>query len=376
MRYLQCSSFQNELHNLQFYKRHVYRLGLVCAVLILLLSWVVRSPDDRFLEIMYPFFAMALMGILPFFWISSLPLRKLEILLLLVFSAMIMSRLAWHFHFAGSIDEHLLVLVGGHYWAVGILIVAGFVMLGQRPGLMSGSAIISLSILIAATGVATEFLQGRASGESLGYLLRVHFFLALLLGLTSAATAMQDKLHSVLTRSEMLDHFAHTDILTDLLNRRAAEMLLAQQASTKLRQGGSFSVVSADVDHFKQVNDSYGHAAGDEVLREIARRLTNTTRDSDFVARWGGEEFLVILPGSSREQAENLAERCREAISDSPLAGLNITMSFGVAEFTSRDSITSLLDRVDSMLYQAKNSGRNRVATDAVHELKETVELT
>ena len=122
-----------------------------------------------------------------------------------------------------------------------------------------------------------------------------------------------------------------------------------------------------DVDHFKQINDSYGHAAGDKVLKIVAECLANSLRSVDFIARYGGEEFVMILPGSTLEQAMDVADRIREAVaklgfhvSGKPL---RITISCGVSALREGDTAASAFERADQALYRAKAEGRNRVVS-------------
>ncbi len=359
------SKAQTEFRRLQSRKQRIYLIALACGALIFLLSWAISKPDDTFVRVVYPIFALFLAGLFVILWRGSLPMSKLEIPVLGIIGSMIFSRLAWLFYFAGPIDDHLLQIAGGHYWAVGVLIVGGFVVLGHKQGLLAGLIFILISVIIATTGVAVQALSEEVSRESLIYLLRIQLFLALLLGLSSAATTMRDRMLAALTRAETLDHLANTDILTGLANRRMTEQFLIQQSSAAVRYGRQMSVISADLDHFKQINDTYGHAKGDEVLAEIAQILIDTVRESDLVARWGGEELLIVAPETSVDQASELAERCRMAIDKQPILGLKITLSLGVTEFRPGETIGSLLARADALLYKAKAAGRNLVATQA-----------
>ena len=353
--------FRDEFERFQGRKRIVYLVSLVCGILIFLLSLFLQESGDTFVQVLYPIYALLFAVVFVLVWRELLPLWMLEVMMFVTIAILIMGRLAWHFHFAGPIDKQLLVLAGGHYWAVGALVVAGFVMLDYNWGLRAGLIIIVLSITIAGISVTNDVIHGEVSTEVLVYLLRVHLFLMLFLGLTSAATVMRQKLQWALIRAEVLDQWASTDLLTDLANRRAAEQFLKKQASIAGRHGRRFSVIFADVDHFKQLNDTYGHAAGDDVLAEIARILTNSVRESDFVARWGGEEFLIVAPEIAGESAYQLAERCRSEINKEPVAGYPVTLSFGVTEFMPEDNVDKVLARADEMLYKAKAAGRNQV---------------
>jgi len=216
-------------------------------------------------------------------------------------------------------------------------------------------------MIIAASGLASQWHEDLYWRESLIYLMRIHLFLILLLILTSIATTMREKFKSALIRAEILNKWAITDMLTGLANRRAAELFIKKQISLTSRHGRPFWIISADLDGFKQVNDSYGHAAGDKVLAEVGRILSQTVRKSDLVARWGGEEFLVVATDTTDNGAKMLAERCRSAIADEPVAGVRITATLGVSEFRPGDTLENVLAKADSMLYTGKNTGRNRV---------------
>jgi diguanylate cyclase (GGDEF)-like protein len=155
---------------------------------------------------------------------------------------------------------------------------------------------------------------------------------------------------------------AHTDGLTGLLNRRAFEELLRTRTDKE-----QFGILLVDIDHFKEVNDQYGHLAGDEVIRRVGSALRDAVRPSDPLARFGGEEFVLMLRGSDLAQAGAAAERMRRAIE--MLAGLPgpqaITVSIGVAASRLQDSVEDLVRRADDALYLSKRGGRNRVTCES-----------
>ncbi len=164
-----------------------------------------------------------------------------------------------------------------------------------------------------------------------------------------------------------LEQKANTDQLTGAVSRHGLEPILENRLRLANRNQQAFSVVLVDIDHFKKINDEYGHMLGDQALVVMANLLMDQTRNSDVVCRWGGEEFLLLLPESSQTQATKLAEKLRTAIANSMqmLAGktLNVTASFGVAEYSGKESIDSLFSRCDDALYRAKKGGRNKVCT-------------
>ncbi|MCX8024068.1 MAG: diguanylate cyclase [Thermanaerothrix sp.] len=160
-------------------------------------------------------------------------------------------------------------------------------------------------------------------------------------------------------------HLAITDELTQVYNRRYALQLAEREIERARRYQRPLAMILADIDHFKLVNDTYGHLAGDEVLRDLAQRCRRQLRDFDVLGRYGGEEFLVVLPEADAEAALGVAERLRRAVAETPFNGgahhIQVTLSLGVVAFI-RDhpDLNLWLTRVDAALYQAKASGRNR----------------
>jgi len=154
---------------------------------------------------------------------------------------------------------------------------------------------------------------------------------------------------------------SRVDALTGIANRRALEEALAAEIARARRFHHPLAVVLLDLDNFKRTNDSYGHAGGDLLLRTIARILASAARQGDTVARFGGEEFVVVLPETDLVGARRLAERLRIAIESCRVDEMRTTASFGVATFAADDGILSLLAAADRALYRAKENGRNRV---------------
>ncbi len=154
-----------------------------------------------------------------------------------------------------------------------------------------------------------------------------------------------------------------TDPLTGVGNRRRLDQAIVVEVSRADRTGGKLCALMADLDHFKRVNDVHGHEAGDRVLATFGDLLRRRTRATDIVARFGGEEFVVLMPNTDMEQAVAIAERIREAIAACRVEPLPdpVTASFGVVELVAGEQANALLRRADTALYEAKQSGRNRV---------------
>ncbi|SHF00539.1 PAS domain S-box-containing protein/diguanylate cyclase (GGDEF) domain-containing protein [Caldanaerobius fijiensis DSM 17918] len=164
---------------------------------------------------------------------------------------------------------------------------------------------------------------------------------------------------------ELIYRQSITDPLTNIYNRRFFMQMLEREIDRTKRNGRPFSLVMFDLDHFKKINDSFGHATGDMVLKKVAETVKKRIRKTDCFARWGGEEFVIVLPETSVKDATRLAEELREQINNMVLPGVGyVTASFGVAGFRTSDTIDSILMRVDDMLYEAKAAGRNCVKSE------------
>lgn len=165
---------------------------------------------------------------------------------------------------------------------------------------------------------------------------------------------------------EQMETIAGTDTLTGLLNRQAFEMVFHQAILDSERRGSPLCAVLFDIDYFKMVNDNYGHLAGDRILQEIATIAKKSVRENDIVARWGGEEFLILLKDCPLQQAIAIAEKLRGTIANHDFAlrggDILLTASLGIAEYARDESSADFFTRADRALYQAKEKGRNRIA--------------
>lgn len=159
-------------------------------------------------------------------------------------------------------------------------------------------------------------------------------------------------------RAEQFEHLAMFDPLTGLANRRLAQGRLASEAARSERYGHALTVVSFDLDKFKQINDVYGHAAGDQVLKEFAHHLSKVIRKSDLAARMGGDEFLVLLPEFPTNHVQILLDRLRPMVTEYAGAKIPICFSAGWVEYEKGETTEHFLERADCMLYAAKRSGK------------------
>lgn len=203
--------------------------------------------------------------------------------------------------------------------------------------------------------------QSLAREQSLSLSERYHRQLRQLEKVARISDRYQDMLRDL---NQALKAASQRDVLTGLANRRLLMERLREEELRSRRSGRGFVLAMIDVDHFKQINDTWGHEVGDQALSEIARVLQDNVRGCDLCGRWGGEEFLLVLPETGLAQARPLIERLRGALRSLPvMAGgerLTITASFGVAEHRASEGYSQVLNRADAALLEAKRSGRDR----------------
>jgi diguanylate cyclase (GGDEF)-like protein len=288
----------------------------------------------------------------------------------------------------GGADHQWLRLLLG---VAGLALAGGLALMGDRLSVVGfriawaplGTLMISLLVAtdtvapspyaffyIWATLLAAYFLRAR---DALVQFLLLEACYALALTAQAApglltswlllsGTLLVSGVAALLLRGRLVEA-ATTDFLTGIANRRAFHDRLAEEAERSRRTGGAVSLVMMDIDHFKAVNDRFGHAEGDRCLRIVARALAGTLRRHEFVARLGGEEFAVIAVDSTAAEAAALAERLRaRVLAETTAGGIPVTVSCGVASLHDHGaSVDRLLVAADGALYEAKRSGRDRV---------------
>lgn len=242
----------------------------------------------------------------------------------------------------------------------------------EMPGLDGHQVLAALKGDEASRDVPVVFLTGRTGVDDLvsgmhggahDYL-RKPFETPELLARVNAAVHVKKLQDQLRRRNAELERLSRTDLLTGLFNRRHMEEELIRWHSSAVRHGEPMALVLFDIDHFKSVNDTYGHAVGDLVLREFCRHLAEGLRKGDVASRWGGEEFLVLLPRTHVTEAAEVAERVRSSVATSPIAAggrrIPVTVSGGCV-LGPGDGIDAMLSQADQRLYEAKHLGRNRI---------------
>lgn len=281
----------------------------------------------------------------------------------------------------GRDDVHVRVLVNAVLMA-GVLAYGAWSMSRLQPneaeGLLQATGVImGLGVVIyvvrgaLAMGDPLSMDGARPPGVAIAlpYLYGIALFLWLSVVVSNLVSS---QIRADLTRQRdqadaarrRLEHASRTDHLTGVANRRSIAMSLAEHILTAATTGSDISIIELDLDHFKRVNDTHGHAVGDRLLITAAQTLLASTPVGATVGRWGGEEFLILLPGSSGGAAVRAAEHLRTTLRHVTAASdIPITASFGVASWRPGDDSEALVSRADHALYRAKRSGRDRVVS-------------
>ncbi|GAB2832310.1 diguanylate cyclase [Lentzea nigeriaca] len=246
----------------------------------------------------------------------------------------------------------------------------------EMPGLDGHEVLAALKSDETTRDVPVVFLTGRTGMDDLvsgmhggahDYL-RKPFEPPELLARVSAAVHVKKLQDQLRRRNAELERLSRTDLLTGLFNRRHMEEQLTSCHSLAVRHGEPMALVLFDIDHFKTVNDTYGHAVGDLVLQDFSRRVAEALRQEDVAARWGGEEFLVLLPLTDITGAAEFAERVRSSVAAAPVVAgghrVQVTLSGGCA-LGPGDGVDAVLSHADQRLYEAKRLGRNRIVASS-----------
>jgi diguanylate cyclase (GGDEF)-like protein len=245
----------------------------------------------------------------------------------------------------------------------------------EMPNLDGHEVLERLRKIPTCVDIPVVFLTARTTTEDVveGLRLGAHDYLrkpfepSELLARVSGAVRVKRLQDELRQRNAELDAISRMDVVTGLPNRRHLLEHLPAESAAAARRGECFGVLMIDGDHFKKVNDRYGHESGDVVLRIIGERLASACRIEDVAGRWGGEEFVIVAPATRLDEAMALAERARGAVGEAliPIGSGAITVTVSIGVVAGTDDIDELLRQADTALYEAKQSGRNRVIAAA-----------
>lgn len=257
---------------------------------------------------------------------------------------------------AGAAESVLTIL----HW-VPVLVVFAFLAFDGGRAIVAAAALVAVTALL----IGPNAWFGVGDGVRLTSTFVVQMLVAYVVTVVALSffSSLQRALAAWRATAQEMHTLAHTDALTGLANRRAAQEVLGREVARAARYQRELALLMLDLDRFKVLNDRHGHPVGDRVLVALAERLRAHVRASDLIARWGGEEFVVVAPETSAAQAQRLAEQLRAHVQRDPfLDGHRITISLGVASYREGDDVEALVARSDAALYRAKAGGRNRVA--------------
>ncbi len=263
--------------------------------------------------------------------------------------------LMFYLIFSGGVEQT------GPLWIFIVAPVSVYV-LGLRNGLIN--LLIFLTVICIIILLPQHIIEHAQYSNSYTLRLILSFVTLSFLSALYEFSRMQSY-RNALEISAQFQELAMRDPLTKLANRRNAAAVLKQEKARVIRNNEPLSVLLCDLDHFKAVNDKFGHNGGDMVLVELSALFTQHVREQDCVARWGGEEFLIILPQTSAEHASIIAEKIRSNVEQHTVnfssQQINVTISIGISQLSEDQNIDELINTADKCLYQAKTLGRNRV---------------
>lgn len=267
----------------------------------------------------------------------------------------------------GTTTVVIVMLMGAHFVGSQVLALlapaslVAFFLLGKRRGAAFVGATL-VAVLLWMALFDPQDVDGRPPLDIV-----ISIALVAVLGYVYESLRSRDAL--------VLRQLSRIDPLTGVLNRRASEERMTEELARCDRYRRPLSVILFDIDHFKRVNDLHGHATGDAVIVEVAARVRDSIRTTDALVRWGGEEFLVVLPETDAAGAKLTAERIVRVVREAPLAGLDVTVSAGVATLRRGDDRAILVARADECLYAAKRGGRDRIVCEPKAEPTENLRL-
>lgn len=339
--------------------RYVYVVVLAMPVALTLLAWSVWGAEDTFRRLLFPTIALVHGALLVALGRGPRAVRAVAPWVVISLALIVLARLTvWELSpVSRPASTGLLVATVG---LLGVVAALAFLVFGTRRGVqvsLVGYALFALGAgwsawrgMLAETG-ATGAVVVVAAGH------------AMLIGVVWVLARNVEKLAAARAHAQLLELQATTDPLTRIANRRRLDDELGRAMAQARRHGQPLSAILVDLDHFKTVNDTFGHDVGDAVLVATVARMHQVVRSGDLLGRWGGEEFMLLAPQTGYAEACALAERCRASIAATPGAdGVPVvTASLGVATLGPDEDARALLRRADLALYTAKREGRDRV---------------
>ncbi len=340
-------------------RRRVYLTALVLGIPVITAVWFTRRGSDAAIAIGYPPYILSQVWVTAGLISRRMSVRRAERVVLVATVATYLAGFAHGVLTTTSVAGLEQVTTVSSTLTIILMPMLAHVAFETAQALRVSLAILGTYVGILAVRLVPDVLAGR--GEGVADHLSVVMALGAAVGLLHVIAQVKEQAAEARLTATAMEHLANTDDLTGIANRRQLQDVLDRQVS-RAAEDAPLAVILLDIDHFKVVNDTYGHHVGDTVLQRTAEVLSAQMRPSSLLGRWGGEEFLVIAPMTTSAQALVLAERCRASLAAAafPVVG-TITASLGVATHVPGETAWSLMRRVDRAMYRAKTQGRDGV---------------
>ena len=363
---------EQERRSFEQQRRRIYRVAGVLGMLAILYTQYIiyiGTEESLLYEIIYTINHIAFAsGCFAIVWIlgrQRVPLERVERFMLfffifqsLVFNSIVPALLRQH------LDNLFFDTIGDDIWFLLIVCVLAVHLYDLRRGALIAGSVYGLSFAIVVVQIVSWNMPG-IDGEDSEHVLRAYLMGGALLVFLVVLAMYRSHIERLHTEYEVMANLAYTDTLTSLPNRRRLYEDVYRLIALAERYGQEFCVCLFDLDHFRCLNDTHGHLVGDQVLQEVAQVARLHLRAADLFGRWGGEEFVVLLPQTRLSDAQTALERVRLALHTIALPNVHaVTASSGIAAYLPGDTRESLLHRADQALYLAKTTGRNRIVVD------------
>jgi len=363
---------EQERRSFEQQRRRIYRVAGVLGMLAILYTQYIiyiGTEESPLYEIIYTInhivFASGCFAIVWILGRQRVPLERVERFMLfffifqsLVFNSIVPALLRQH------LDNLFFDTIGDDIWFLLIVCVLAVHLYDLRRGALIAGSVYGLSFAIVVVQIVYWNMPGIDSEDS-EHVLRAYLMGGALLVFLVILAMYRSHIERLHTEYEVMANLAYTDTLTSLPNRRRLYEDVYRLIALAERYGQEFCVCLFDLDHFKRLNDTHGRLVGDQVLQEVAQVARLHLRAADLFGRWGGEEFVVLLPQTRLSDAQTALERVRLALHTIALPNVHaVTASFGIAAYLPGDTRESLLHRADQALYLAKTTGRNRIVVD------------
>ena len=341
-------------------KRKAYLTAILAGLPAVLLVCLPTEPKSFVVRIGLSLFILFYLACVWGLWSGAVPIRLVERATFTGATLFAFAHLAGALY-AGDLAEARSTITEVSYTTLTALYAVAYLVFDSRTALRLSLALYVLGLVAILLKASLQLPDGPSPAE-ISWLLRMHAYMGALIALFYTSSYLKDQLLQQRVLTETMHRLAYTDQLTGVANRRELYSALQKEMEKSERYGRPLSIILFDLDHFKEVNDTYGHDRGDCVLREIVRAVEPALRTTDRLGRWGGEEFIILAPETRPPDANRLAERLRAGIADrrsGPAPA--VTASLGLAQYKAEDTPETFIRRADKALYKAKTLGRNRV---------------